>query len=378
MVIKGNERVLMARLADARFFFEEDLKIPLIQRAEKLKGVLFHSRLGTSYEKVERFTALAVYLANLLAPEIKTDVERASLLCKADLVSGMVGEFPELQGVMGREYALRSGEKREVAEAIFEHYLPRFAGDRLPATDTGAIVSIADKLDTIAGCFGVGLIPTGAADPYALRRQALGIINITLDKGYNLNVSGLIDTCLDLLQPKLSRKRDEVKIDVIEFFRTRMANQLITQGFSYDVVDAALSIDFDDLFECSKRVRALQNLKREPYFEPLAITFKRAMNIIKEDVGVKINPALFECKAEENLLSAYQEIKRKAEDLLKQNDYPACLEEMAKLKGPIDGFFDGVMVMVDDERIRKNRLALLSGITSLFGRIADFSKIVTE
>ena len=378
MVIKGNERVLMARLADARFFFEEDLKIPLIQRAEKLKGVLFHSRLGTSYEKVERFTALAVHLANLLAPEIKTDVERASLLCKADLVSGMVGEFPELQGVMGREYALRSGEKREVAEAIFEHYLPRFAGDRLPGTDTGAIVSIADKLDTIAGCFGVGLIPTGAADPYALRRQALGIINIILDKGYNLNVSGLLDTCLDLLQSKLSRKRDEVKIDVIEFFRTRMANQLLTQGFSYDVVDAALSIDFDDLFECFKRVKALQNLKREPYFEPLAITFKRAMNIIKEDVGVKINPTLFEGKAEENLLSAYQEIKRKAEDLLKKKDYSACLEEMAKLKGPIDAFFDGVMVMVDDERIRKNRLALLSGITSLFGRIADFSKIVTE
>jgi glycyl-tRNA synthetase beta chain len=378
VVIKGNERVLVARLADARFFFEEDLKVSLIQRAEKLKGVLFHSRLGTSYEKVERFTTLAARIADLLFPELKRDVERSALLCKTDLVSGMVGEFPELQGVMGREYALRSGEKREVAEAIFEHYLPRFAGDRLPETDTGALVSIADKLDTIAGCFGVGLIPTGAADPYALRRQALGIINIVLDKGYNVSLSALLEMSLSLLTAKLSRKREEVKADVIEFFRARMANQLITQGFSYDVVDAALSRDFDDLFECFKRVKALQKMKGEPYFEPLAITFKRAMNIIKESVETQVNPSLFEGKAEENLLSAYEEVKQKAEALLRQKDYLACFEEMAKLKGPIDAFFDGVMVMVDDERIRKNRLALLSGITNLFGRIADFSKIVTE
>jgi glycyl-tRNA synthetase beta chain len=378
VVIKGNERVLMARLADAKFFFEEDLKIPLVERVEKLKGVLFHSRLGTSYEKVERFTALAVHIADLLFPELKKDVERASFLCKADLVSGMVGEFPELQGVMGREYALHSGEKREIAQAIYEHYLPRFAGDKPPETNTGAIISIADKLDSIAGFFGVGLIPSGTADPYALRRQALGIINIIIDKGYNLSLLSLLEKCLTLLESKLSRKQEEVRADVIEFFRARMTNQLITQGFSYDVVEAALSRDFDDLLECLKRVKALQKMKGEPYFEPLAITFKRAMNIIKEDVGVEINTSLFEGESEGNLFSTYQEVKRKAEELLRKKDYLSCLKEMARLKGPIDEFFDGVMVMVDDEKIRKNRLALLSGITNLFSRIADFSKIVTE
>jgi len=378
VVIRGNERVLMARLSDAQFFFEEDLKTPLIERVEKLKGVLFHSRLGTSYEKMERFKMLATHIADLLCPELKKEVERVSFLCKADLLSGMVGEFPELQGVMGREYALRAGEKREIAQAIYEHYLPRFAGDTLPEKNLGAIVSIADKLDTIVGCFGVGLIPTGTTDPYALRRQALGVINIILEKGYNLSLSSLLERDLTLLESKLSRKQEEVKKSVIEFFKARMANQLITQGFSYDVVDAALSTDFDDLLECFKRIKALQGLKGEPYFEPLTVTFKRAMNIIRESGGGEINPSLFEGETERKLFSTYQEVKRKAEDFFKKKDYVAYLKEMVRLKGPIDGFFDKVMVMVDDEKIRKNRLALLRSITNLFSRIADFSKIVTE
>jgi len=224
----------------------------------------------------------------------------------------------------------------------------------------------------------VGLIPTGAADPYALRRQALGIIYIILEKKYNLSLSALLETSLSLLATKLSRGREEVKTDVVEFFRTRMANQLIAQGFSYDVVDAALFRDFDDLLECFKRVSALQKMKGEPYFEPLAITFKRAMNIIRESVETRVNPSLFEDKAEKDLLSAYEEVKERAEDFLRQKDYLACLEEIARLKKPIDAFFDRVMVMVDDKEIRKNRLALLGLITNLFGRVADFSKIVTE
>ena len=199
VVVKGNERVLRARLSDARFFFEEDKKVPLAQRVEALKTVVYQQKLGTSYEKMERFRALAEGLAEQLAPAVKAQVSRAAWLCKADLVTGMVGEFPEVQGIMGREYALLQGEAPEVATAIAEHYLPTQAGGDLPASDIGAIVSIADKLDTICGCFGVGLIPTGTADPYALRRAALGIIAIILDRGYPLSLSALVERSLTLL-----------------------------------------------------------------------------------------------------------------------------------------------------------------------------------
>jgi len=205
VVVKGNERVLRARLSDARFFFDEDRKTPLEDRVEDLKGVVYQARLGTSYEKMERFRELAGRLADQLCPGMKDKVLRAAYLCKADLVTGMVGEFPELQGVMGREYALYANEDPDVATAIHEHYLPNQAGGELPTTPVGSLVSIADKLDTICGCFGVGLIPTGTADPYALRRSALGIIAIVVDRGYGVSLSALIDSSLELLRDKLSR-----------------------------------------------------------------------------------------------------------------------------------------------------------------------------
>ena len=212
VVVKGNERVLRARLSDARFFFEEDKKVKLDARVESLKSVVYQQKLGTSFEKMERFRTLAEGLADQLNPAVKAKVSRAAFLCKADLVSGMVGEFPEVQGVMGREYALLQGEDVEVAHAIAEHYLPTQAGGDLPTSDIGAVVSMADKLDTICGCFGVGLIPTGSADPYALRRSALGIINIILDRGYRLCLAALVDRSLALLAAKLTRPADEVRM----------------------------------------------------------------------------------------------------------------------------------------------------------------------
>jgi glycyl-tRNA synthetase beta chain len=374
VVVKGNERVLRARLADARFFFEEDKKVPLEQRVEALRSVVYQAKLGTSYEKMERFRAVAEKLADILNPEVKAEVSRAAYLCKADLVTGMVGEFPELQGVMGREYALASGEAPGVAVAIHEHYLPNQAGGDLPSTDVGAFVSIADKIDTICGCFGVGLIPTGTADPYALRRSALGIINIILDKGYAIRLDLLVETSLSLLQAKLTRKTEEVYADVVEFLRGRFVN-LMSNRFPSDVVDAVTTASFNDLNDAAARIEALSSFKFRPDFEQLAIAFKRVCNIVKEGTDGAVDEALFTDSAERELYLACNAVGSKAEGLVLKREYMSALAEIATLRSAVDSFFDSVMVMTDDLRIRNNRLVLLTRIARLFGGIADFARI---
>ncbi|GFE56375.1 glycine--tRNA ligase subunit beta [Geobacter sp. AOG1] len=374
VVVKGNERVLRARLSDARFFFEEDQKVRLETRVESLKGVVYQQKLGTSFEKMERFRNIAEGLADCLNPAVKAKVSRAAFLCKADLVSGMVGEFPEVQGIMGREYALLQGEDAEVATAIAEHYLPTQAGGDLPVSDSGAILSIADKLDTICGCFGVGLIPTGSADPYALRRSALGIINIIIDRGYGLSLRTLIDSALGLLAPKLTRPRDEVAGDVLEFFRGRLVN-LLADRYPTDAVDAAVSASFDDLVDVAARVAALAEFKTRPDFEPLAIAFKRVCNIVKEEVAASVTADCFQDAAEGELHAAFQAVQAKVVAAVAGGAYLDALAEIATLRGPVDTFFERVMVMAEDERVRTNRLALLQEIKGLFRDIADFAKI---
>lgn len=374
VVVKGNERVLRARLSDARFFFEEDKKIKLDERVEALKKVVYQQKLGTSFEKMERFRTLAVGLAEQLSPAVKTQTARAATLCKADLVSSMVGEFPEVQGIMGREYALLEGEPAAVANAISEHYLPTQAGGDLPASDIGAFVSIADKLDTICGCFGVGLIPTGSADPYALRRSALGIINIILEREYKLSLSALIDAALDLLAPKLTRPAPEVKADVLEFFRGRFVN-LMADRYPGDAVDAATAVNYDDLPDAASRIAALAAFKSRPDFCELAVTFKRVGNIVKEGVDVKISPDLFEDPVEGALAAAVDNVSRSVFAAIRVKDYLTALTEIASLRGFVDSFFDRVMVMTEDEKVRQNRLALLTGIARLFGGIADFGRL---
>ncbi len=374
VVVKGNERVLRARLSDARFFFEEDQKVRLDDRVEALKKVVYQQKLGTSFEKMERFRALAEGLAERLNPDVKAQTSRAAWLCKADLVSGMVGEFPEVQGIMGREYALLEGERADVAGAIAEHYLPTQAGGDLPASDIGAFVSIADKMDTICGCFGVGLIPTGAADPYALRRATIGIIAIILDRGYRMSLESLVNEALTLLADKLTRPTEQVTADVLEFFRARFIN-LMGGLHAADAVDAAVAAGFGDLVDVRARIAALAEFKNHPDFEPLSVAFKRVGNIIKEGIDAPVDPALFQDEAEAHLYEAVQTAKIAAERLIASGAWLDALTEIATLRGPVDRFFDGVMVMAEDPLVRTNRLALLTTIARLFGRIADFSRI---
>lgn len=374
VVTRGNERVLRARLSDARFFFEEDKKVSLEDRVEDLKGVVYQAKLGTSYEKMVRFRKLAEGLASRLCPDFVDKVSRAAYLCKADLVSGMVGEFPELQGIMGREYALLAGEEADVARAIHEHYLPTQAGGELPSTDIGALVSLADKVDTICGCFGVGLIPTGTADPYALRRSALGSIAIILERGYELSLPDLIDASLGLLRDKLTREEAVVRNDVLDFFRGRYVN-LMAGRYPSDVVDSVVAVSFDNLNDAAARMAALTEFRERPDFEPLAVTFKRVCNIVKEGVDIPVNADLFQEDAERELFRAFEAVACTAREKIDAKDFQPALTEIAGLRSPVDTFFDRVMVMAEDERVRSNRLALLTGIARLFGAVADFSRI---
>jgi len=377
VVARGNERVLRARLADASFFFEEDRKVSLENRVESLKKVVFHTLLGTSHQKVLRFRKLAVKIAQQVKPAVKKNVDRAALLAKADLESLMVGEFSELQGIMGREYALLAGENPIVAGAIYEHYLPIVAGGDLPQSDEGAIVGIADKIDTIVGFFGVGLPPTGTADPYALRRQSLGVINIILDKRYPLTLDFLISESIELFKGTLKKPAEEIKKEILGFFQGRLQNQLIAQGLTYDTVEAVLTVGINDVVSALEKIKALQAFRQNPEFEPISIAFKRVDNILKDFRDPQIDMSLLKDDAEINLFSVFENIKTRVEKGIGENDFNFALGELAKLRPPVDAFFDGVMVMDKDEKIRHNRLSLLANVSALFHKIADFSKIVT-
>jgi len=386
VVATGHERVLRARLADAQFFYQGDLDVSNDERVEKLKGVLFQADLGTMYEKIERVARMAEYLvdacdieleSDLSAMDFKKPVKRAARLCKADLVSQVVGEFPKLQGIMGRVYATASGELSTVAVAIEEHYRPVYSGGRLPETLVGAIVSIADKIDSICGCFSVDLKPTGASDPYALRRQGIGIIQIMLDKGFTLPLSKLVEESLTLFRPDHFQ---EIRNQIYTFLQNRMTNLLIEDGFSKDTIAAVLSASCDNIPETWNRVEALEKLKAEPDFEPLAVAFKRVVNIMKktdETEPADIDRNLFQHASESTLLSTYESVKKRVEDDLEKGSFEQALVNIASLRDSVDAFFEGVLVMAEDAKVRRNRIALLAHIAEMFGKFADFSKLST-
>jgi glycyl-tRNA synthetase beta chain len=378
LVKQGHERVLKARLDDARFHFTEDRKHTLESRREELKKVVFHTLLGTSWEKVDRTVKLSGYLAELLDPGVKDHLIRAAELSKCDLVTGLVIEFPSLQGSMGRIYAELDGEPPEVAAAISEHYLPARAGGELPSSPIGAMLSLAEKVESIVGCFSVGLIPTGAADPYALRRQALGVINIILERKYRVSLGDLIEQALSNLDKWRKRDEDEIKKDVIEFFRLRLKNQLTGLGASTDGTEAVLSLYHDDLVAAAARVWALEEIKAAPDFDDLAIAFKRVVNIIKKfGAGSRLNPDRFTTDEEKSLYQAYKQVSIAAEELIRVHDFSGLINKIVTLKPDVDRFFDEVLVDDPDQELKSNRLALLSEVSGLFELIADFSKIST-
>lgn len=373
----GNERVLAARLADAKFFFDEDRKTPLEDLVEQLKSVIYQERLGTSYEKVERIEQLTDALAARFAPQERHTCRRVARLCKADLNSHMVGEFPELQGVMGREYARHQGEAPEVCVGIYEHYLPRFAGDASPRAIHGALVSLADKLDTIVGCFGIGLIPTGSEDPHALRRQAAAIAAIILGHNLELDIAEAIGWAGSQLDERFTRPKADVEGDVLEFFKGRMQTLLVSRAFTAAVVDAVLARQARDLVDAQHRCEALERFRTSDEFQALMTLIKRTNNIVRDFAGARVDPSLLHEDAERALFEAFELIRDDVQRSVASKDYAIALSKLVTLKGRIDTFFDDVLVMCEDEALRTNRLSLLRGITDLFSPLADFPRLAS-
>ncbi|HWR97820.1 MAG TPA: glycine--tRNA ligase subunit beta, partial [Candidatus Methanoperedens sp.] len=362
LIRAGNERVLRARLSDARFFWESDLKIPLRERVASLGSVVYQEKLGTYREKVERVKELARFVARETDGRREEDAERAAVLSKADLVTGMVGEFPELQGVMGRHYALASGEKPEVAEALLEAYLPRFAGDALPASELGAILSVAERLDTIAAIFGIGLAPTGSEDPYALRRHTLAVINILAERCWPLHLKSLVELAIATLTGKLIRPAEGLRVEVLEFFRGRLENLYVSGGAPVDIARAVLAAGFDRIPEVGKRIAALDELRKLEDFAALAVTFKRVANIVPPGFAGEIDAALCTEPVERDLAQAASGIRADVDAAVWERDYLKALRKIAELRPVVDRFFDGVLVMAGDPKARTNRLALLAAV----------------
>jgi len=374
VVAHGNERVLRARLADAQFFFDEDRKKSLAEHREKLKTVVFQQGLGSMYEKTERLMGLVTAIVEELASDpaayeaMEADARRAAELSKADLVTGMVTEFTELQGIMGREYALLDGEKPEVACAIDEQYMPRFAGDELPKSDLGFALSVADKIDNIVGTFSQGRIPTGSQDPFALRRQALGLVLMLIEHESGLLLSDLVEEASDLYDLDVSLCQ-KMQVYVADFIRLRLKNVLTERGVRYDVQEAVLA-DVDFVADVPVRAAYVERLLASDGADALVQSFVRVGNIARMTETGIVDPALFVAQEEGALHSAYERA------VVARSEGTDTLPAEQELARAIDAFFDAVMVMDKDERIKKNRLTLLKVIDNYLLCTADYSKIV--
>jgi len=381
---EGNENVLRARLEDAKFFYQEDQKIPLEKRVDKLKNIIFQENLGSLFDKTKRLESLCDYISEVLQVEqkVKKDLLRSAHLCKADLVTEMVKEFPELQGIMGKEYAVLSNEKKEVAEAIFEHYLPRFSGDRLPLTKSGMILGIADKVDSIIGCFVMGLTPTGSQDPYGLRRQSRGKIAIILKNNLKISLKDIIRKSLSLYKESVSVElkidENEIVSQILSFLKQRVKNIFLEDGIRYDIIDAVLDVDSDgDVVDVKHRIEAIEKFYNQPIFGKILNSSSRVLNLSKNNEETEIDKSLLKEKAELNLYQNYESIYPRIKEFICKKEYKKVFKLLGDLCEPVDEFFDQVLVMDKDSNIRKNRIALIKKIGMLFNQVADLSKIVS-
>lgn len=389
-VIQGNERVVRPRLADAKFFYDQDRKKTLADRVPGLAKVVYHGQLGSQGERAERVRAIAHAIVKQLREAtvpytveakdqfdvLDSKVQQAAQLAKADLLTDMVGEFPELQGVMGAYYARHEGLRDGVAIAIEDHYKPRFAGDALPRNHTGTVLALADKLETLCGLFGIGQLPTGDKDPFALRRHALGLIRILIEKNLPLAVPALVDAGLAAF-PEGMLGHASAREDLLHFVYERLMGSLREQGYSAQEVDAVVALRPPQWGDIPKRLAAVRAFAALPEAASLAAANKRVANILKksEEAAVALQPALFQEAAEGQLAEALQGAAAKADPLFEQGDFTASLRELAALKAPVDAFFDAVMVNADDAALRANRLALLRALHAAMNRVADLSRL---
>ncbi|MGC8941952.1 MAG: glycine--tRNA ligase subunit beta [Sulfurihydrogenibium sp.] len=359
VVKAGYEKVLKARLEDALFFYKEDLKIKLDDNIEKLKGVQFHEKLGSLYDKVLRNLELAKNLAEKLDYKDTAKLERAVLLSKADLLTNMVKEFDELQGIMGMYYAIKQGEDEEVAKAIYEHYLPKTADDELPQTQLGTILALADKIDTVVSFFKIGEIPKASADPFAVRRNAIGIVRLLVEKQIDLDLSDVV--------------KDQ---QVLDFILGRLESYLQSEGYKTDIINAVISLKDSNIYRNYLKVKTLQNISLREDFENIIQVFKRVGNIIPENFEGKVDVSLFQTNYEKDLYEKVLAVKDEYIKLVESKSYEDAITKLIELKPYIDSFFDNVMIMVNDEKIKNNRLSILKEINELFKYFADFTKIV--
>ena len=376
VVCRGHERVLRARLSDADFFLKEDRKRPLIDRLEDLKQVIYQAQLGTSYAKVMRVETLAEHIAGKVLPEQVDGAKLTARLAKCDLVTHMVIEFPSLQGAVGKAYAALEGYEDDICSGIHEHYLPLKAGGALPQSKIGAVVGMADRLDTISGCFAVGLEPTGKADPFALRRHALAIIRIMEDTGWDLSFRELVEKALSLLAAEIEFDFDATFARVLDFIRERYRNMMLRSDYASDLVEAAICGPFDCILSLRPKMEQLKEFTlSSDEFTPLALTFKRVNNIIKKQPMVfEVNPELFKEDAEKDLWKTYQALKDDVGGYIEKRAFLDALGLMTKLRTPVDQLFDEVEILTEDDALRKNRVGLLQMISKFVLTVADFSK----
>ncbi|MEJ2058077.1 MAG: glycine--tRNA ligase subunit beta, partial [Desulfofustis sp.] len=351
-----------------------DKKRRLEDRVEELAGVIFQARLGSMKEKSGRIVKLVRLLAERFAPESTDAACRAGLLCKADLTTDMVGEFPSLQGIMGSAYAAHDGESDTVAAAIKEHYMPLRSGADLPKTEAGTLVALADRIDTIAGCFGIGQSATGTTDPFGLRRLSLAVIHLLEERSYELDLSSIFSQALALYGDRVDGGAETVQ-QIVSFIRGRFFNDCVRRGMEQSAVDAVVSVEFNDMIDCRRRIEALIETRDDQSFDLLAGSFKRIRNIVKDNVDVFVNPSLFCEEAERNLDALREELEGSGKKKLAAGDYRGFLVEMMRLKDPVDRFFDDVMVMADDQAVRVNRLNLLTAINQLILKVGDISRM---
>lgn len=374
-VKEGNERVVRPRLADAKFFWEQDQKQPLESFNTALENVVFQAKLGSIAEKTQRVTKLAESIAEQLGSDVDY-VKRAVLLSKCDLMTDMVGEFASLQGVMGKCYAQRAGEADEVAAAIDEQYKPRGASDDTAATATGQILSISDKLDTLVGIFAIGQKPTGEKDPYALRRASLGVLRTVIERQLDLDLKNLISTSADLLKDKIDASK--VEQDVFDYIIERLRAYYLDRGVTADVFDAVSALSPSRPLDFDKRIKAVSVFRELAEAESLAAANKRVGNILKKsavDKTIAVDESLLSEDAEKNLFETLSSLSKTVEPLFDSGDYESALSKLSSLRDPVDAFFDSVMVMADDEAIKNNRIALLNSMNQLFLRAADLSRL---